>query len=163
MLVSGTGGARPGEMTLVSRARAGDEDTFGQLLEGCRAELRAHCYRMLGSVHDADDALQEALVRAWRGLSGFQGRTSVRSWLYAIATNAALNAAKQRSRRELPADFGPGGGVTGAGRPPAPRPASACRPQASKSSSASSMTTAPGPYGRHKLCESVERRDRLGL
>lgn len=123
MLVSVTGGARQDEKALVALAREGDHDAFGQLAGKYRAELRAHCYRMLGSVHDADDALQEALLRAWRGLSGFQGRSSVRSWLYAIATNAALDAAKHRSRRELPADFSPGGvseagGLAAAGSDP---------------------------------------------
>jgi RNA polymerase sigma-70 factor, ECF subfamily len=94
-------------MTLLALARDGDDTAFGELAGTYRAELRAHCYRMLGSVHDAEDALQEALLRAWRSLSGFEGRGSVRSWLYAIATNAALDAARQRSRRELPVGFGP--------------------------------------------------------
>jgi RNA polymerase sigma-70 factor, ECF subfamily len=103
-------GARADEMTLVKLARDGDEGAFGELAGSYRAELRAHCYRMLGSVHDAEDALQEALLRSWRGLSGFEGRSSVRSWLYAIATNAALDAARHRSRRELPVNFGPAAG-----------------------------------------------------
>jgi RNA polymerase sigma-70 factor (ECF subfamily) len=94
-------------MALLALARDGDHHAFGELASAHRAELRAHCYRMLGSVHDAEDALQEALLRAWRSLSGFEGRSSVRSWLYAIATNAALDIARQRSRRELPVGFGP--------------------------------------------------------
>jgi RNA polymerase sigma-70 factor, ECF subfamily len=65
---------------------------------------------MLGSLHDAEDALQDALLRAWRGLSGFEGRSSVRSWLYSIATNTALDIARGRSRRELPVNFGPAAG-----------------------------------------------------
>jgi RNA polymerase sigma factor (sigma-70 family) len=65
---------------------------------------------MLGSVHDAEDALQEALLRAWRGLAGFEGRSSVRSWLYSIVTNTALDITRHRSRRELPVDFGPAAG-----------------------------------------------------
>ena len=101
--------ARPNEMTLLTLARNGDHDAFGELAGAHRAELRAHCYRILGSVHDAEDALQEALLRAWRSLSGFEGRSSVRSWLYAIATNAALDVTRQRSRRELPVGFGPAG------------------------------------------------------
>jgi RNA polymerase sigma-70 factor, ECF subfamily len=107
VLVSVAGRTRADELTLVKQASAGDESAFGELVEGYRGELRAHCYRMLGSVHDAEDALQEALLRAWRGLSGFEGRSSVRSWLYSIVTNAALDITRHRSRRELPVDFGP--------------------------------------------------------
>src|ERR1700758_232633 len=99
----------PDEMALLTMARDGNHDAFGELAGAHRAELRAHCYRMLGSVHDAEDALQEALLRAWRSLSGFEGRSSVRSWLYAIATNAALDVARQRARREIPGGFGPSG------------------------------------------------------
>jgi RNA polymerase sigma-70 factor (ECF subfamily) len=105
--VSVTGSARPDETRLLALARGGDQQAFGELAGTYRAELHAHCYRILGSVHDADDALQEALLRAWRGLPGFEARSSVRSWLYAIATNAALDAVRQRSRRDLPLDFGP--------------------------------------------------------
>ena len=99
--------SRAGETTLLNQAREGDESAFGELVEAHRAQLRAHAYRMLGSVHDAEDALQDALLRAWRGLSGFEGRSSVRSWLYSIVTNAALDISKRRSQRELPVDFGP--------------------------------------------------------
>ena len=86
---------------------ATDEDAYRRLVEPHRAELHAHCYRMLGSVHEAEDALQEALVRAWRGLERFEGRSSLRSWLYRIATNACLDAAQRRERRVLPVDYGP--------------------------------------------------------
>jgi len=96
---------RAEELRLLALARGGDQSAFGELARTYRAELRAHCYRMLGSMFDADDALQETLLRAWRNLAGFEGRGSVRSWLYAIATNAALDAARHRSRRELPVDF----------------------------------------------------------
>ena len=82
------------------------EDEFTELAAAYQAELRAHCYRILGSVHDAEDALQEALVRAWKGIDRFEGRASVRSWLYAIATNAALDIARHRSRREFAVDLG---------------------------------------------------------
>jgi len=95
------------DQALLEQARGGDQAAFGQLVEAHRAELRAHCYRMLGSLHDAEDALQDGLLRAWRGLPGFEGRSSVRSWLYAIVTNAALDITRHRSRRELPVDFGP--------------------------------------------------------
>jgi RNA polymerase sigma-70 factor (ECF subfamily) len=88
-------------------ARAGDEDAFRRIVEEHRPELHAHCYRMTGSVHEAEDALQEALIRAWRGLPRFEGRSSVRSWLYRIATNASLDAVTRRSKRALPMDYGP--------------------------------------------------------
>jgi RNA polymerase sigma-70 factor, ECF subfamily len=82
------------------------EDEFGELAAAYQAELRAHCYRMLGSVHDAEDALQEALVRAWKGIDRFEGRGTIRSWLYSIATNTALDIARHRSRREFAVDMG---------------------------------------------------------
>ncbi|GAA0897352.1 sigma-70 family RNA polymerase sigma factor [Virgisporangium ochraceum] len=88
-------------------AREGDDEAFARLVEPLRRELHAHCYRMLGSSHDADDVLQETLLRAWRGLSGFEGRSSLRTWLYTVATRACLDAAGSRSRRALPVDLGP--------------------------------------------------------
>jgi len=84
-----------------------DRDGFAELVAPYRSELYVHCYRMLGSAQDAEDALQEALVRAWRGLPQFQGRSSLRSWLYSIATNASLRAIERRQRRVLPVDLGP--------------------------------------------------------
>ena len=95
------------ERELLDAARGGDEDAYRRLVEPHRGELHAHCYRMLGSVHDAEDALQEALLRAWRGLSRFEGRSSLRSWLYTIATNTSLNAIEKRPKRVLPVDYGP--------------------------------------------------------
>jgi RNA polymerase sigma-70 factor (ECF subfamily) len=95
------------ERDLLDAAQRGDDDAFGQLAGPYRAELHAHCYRMLGSTADAEDALQETLLRAWRGLPRFEGRSSVRSWLYKIATNASLRAIERRSRRVLPVDYGP--------------------------------------------------------
>src|SRR3954469_1003017 len=92
---------------LLGAARSGDEDAFARLIAPYRGELHAHCYRMLASVHDAEDALQEALLRAWRGLSRFEGRSSLRSWLYTIATNACLNLIARRPKRVLPMDYGP--------------------------------------------------------
>src|SRR5436190_5894320 len=95
------------ERTLLEAARGGDQGAYGRLLEPYRAQLHAHCYRMLGSVHDAEDALQEASLRAWRGLARFEGRSSLRSWLYTIATNTCLNQIAARPKRVLPVDYGP--------------------------------------------------------
>ncbi|MGH2589200.1 MAG: RNA polymerase subunit sigma-70, partial [Actinomycetota bacterium] len=95
------------ERELLEAARGGDEDAFRRLVEAYRSELHAHCYRMLGSVHDAEDALQDALLRAWRGLSKFEGRSSLRSWLYRIATNTCLDVIGRRPKRVLPVDYGP--------------------------------------------------------
>jgi RNA polymerase sigma-70 factor (TIGR02960 family) len=82
-------------------------DDFEEMVAPYRAELHALCYRMLGSVQDADDALQDALLGAWRGRSGFEGRSSLRTWLYRITTNACLQMIAQRPRRLLSADYGP--------------------------------------------------------
>ena len=90
---------------LLEAARGGDERAFAQLVERYRPELSAHCYRMLGSAHDAEDALQEAMLRAWRGLAKFEGRSSLRSWLYTIATNTSLNLIERRPKRVLPIDY----------------------------------------------------------
>jgi RNA polymerase sigma-70 factor, ECF subfamily len=98
------------EQTLLELAQRGDESAFGELVEGYRTELHAHCYRMLGSVHDAEDALQDALLRAWKGLPGFEGRGSVRSWMYTIATNSALDLARRRPRLEALAGVWSAGG-----------------------------------------------------
>jgi RNA polymerase sigma-70 factor (ECF subfamily) len=90
-----------GEQRLVEAARGGDEDAFRALIEPHRGVLHAHCYRMLGSPHDAEDALQEALLRSWRGLGGFRPGVPVRPWLFRIATNVCLDAAAKRARRVL--------------------------------------------------------------
>jgi RNA polymerase sigma-70 factor (ECF subfamily) len=85
---------------LLERARAGDEDAFGELVAPYRHELQVHCYRILGSLQDAEDVLQETLLSAWRGLAGFQERSSVRTWLYRIATNRSLDAVRSGARQE---------------------------------------------------------------
>jgi RNA polymerase sigma-70 factor (ECF subfamily) len=90
------------ETALVSALRAGDEAAFNELADRHRGELLLHCYRMLGSFHDAEDMLQETMIRAWRGLASFQGRSALRSWLYKIATNVCLDALASRRRRVLP-------------------------------------------------------------
>jgi RNA polymerase sigma-70 factor (ECF subfamily) len=99
--------AGPTEQELLEAACDGDEEAFRRLVEAHRPALHAHCYRMLGSLHDAEDALQDALLRAWRGLCGFDRRSALRSWLYRITTNACLDAIARRPKRVLPIDYGP--------------------------------------------------------
>ncbi|GAA0264914.1 sigma-70 family RNA polymerase sigma factor [Saccharothrix mutabilis subsp. mutabilis] len=91
---------------LLARARDGDGDAFRALVEPHRGELQLHCYRVLGSVQDAEDVLQETLLAAWRGIGAFEGRASVRTWLYRIATNRCLNALRAGDRRS-PVDYRP--------------------------------------------------------
>jgi RNA polymerase sigma-70 factor, ECF subfamily len=95
------------ERPLLEAARAGDEEAFAGLVAPYQPQLRAHCYRMLGSLDDAEDALQETLLRAWSGLERFESRSSLRSWLYRIATNASLRMIEKRPKRVLPIDYGP--------------------------------------------------------
>jgi RNA polymerase sigma factor (sigma-70 family) len=95
---------------LIDLARAGDEDAFAELTDPFRRELQVHCYRIVGSVQDAEDLVQETLLAAWRGLGGFERRASVRSWLYRIATNRCLNHLRDRGRMpDLPAPPEPPG------------------------------------------------------
>jgi RNA polymerase sigma-70 factor, ECF subfamily len=95
------------EDQILEAARRGDESAYASLVELYRGELQAHCYRMLGSVHDAEDAMQDALLRAWKALPRFEGRSSLRSWLYRIATNTCLDIIGKRPKRVLPVDYGP--------------------------------------------------------
>ncbi|HXD63875.1 MAG TPA: sigma-70 family RNA polymerase sigma factor [Solirubrobacteraceae bacterium] len=96
------------EAQLLQAARDGDEQAYAALVEAHRGPLYAHCYQMLASVHDADDAVQEALLKAWRALARFEGRSSLRTWLYTIATNVCLRMIDQRPfPRVLPMDYGP--------------------------------------------------------
>jgi RNA polymerase sigma-70 factor (ECF subfamily) len=103
-LVQSTSG--PDDQALLDLAKSGSEEAYRELIEVHRSELHAHCYRMLASVDDADDAVQDTLLRAWRGIARFEGRSSVRTWLFKIATNAALDLAKSRTKRELPIGLG---------------------------------------------------------
>ena len=141
------------ERGLLEAARGGDGDAYGRLVEARRGELLAHCYRMLGSVQDAEDALQEALLRGWRGLRGFDGRSSLRSWLYRIATNTCLDAIARRKARALPVAHAP---------PPPRARRRRCR-SPSRPSSSRSRTSALGvpdglasPEARYERRESVE-------
>src|SRR4051794_28779992 len=95
------------ERELLEAARGGDETAFEKLIQPYRGELQAHAYRMLGSLQDAEDAMQDALLRAWRGLARFEGRSSLRSWLYRIVTNSSLRLIERRPARILPIDLGP--------------------------------------------------------
>src|SRR5262245_45907305 len=97
------------EASLLRLAKSGDQNAFQQLTEPHRRELQVHSYRMLGSFHDAEDIVQETLLRAWRGLQGFDGRAPIRHWLYRIATNASLSALTTRGRtsRVLPETHSP--------------------------------------------------------
>ncbi len=97
----------------LERAQDGDEQAFAALTGPYRRELQLHCYRMLGSLHDAEDLLQETLIAAWRGLSAFERRSSLRAWLYTIATNRCLNALRDAGRRPLSAAVPAGGAVSG--------------------------------------------------
>jgi RNA polymerase sigma-70 factor (ECF subfamily) len=89
-------------MDLLARAQAGDGEAFGQLVDHYRRELQVHCYRILGSAQDAEDALQDTLLSAWQGLAGFEGRASVRTWLYHVATSRCLDEGPRGSLRPGP-------------------------------------------------------------
>jgi RNA polymerase sigma-70 factor, ECF subfamily len=93
------------EADAIAAVRAGDEAAFERLVLPYRRELHAHCYRMLGSLHDTEEAMQEAMLRVWRGLDGFEGRSSLRAWLYRIATNTCLDLIGRRKRRLLPEEY----------------------------------------------------------
>jgi RNA polymerase sigma-70 factor (TIGR02960 family) len=135
---------------LVVRAKAGDDEAFTALVEPHRRELHVHCYRMLGSVQDAEDVLQETLVAAWRGLSGYEGRATVRAWLYRIATNRCLNWLRdgERRPRSVPAQAVPFPEPTRRGEPvwlqPYPDDLLTGLPD-----------TAPGPETRYEQRESI--------
>ena len=105
------------EQDLLAAARRGNEDAFRRIVEEHRLPLQAHCYRMLGSLQDAEDALQETFLRAWRGLGEFGGRSSLRTWLYRIATNVCIEASSRRSKRLLPPEAGVASGSNDVNQP----------------------------------------------
>src|SRR5688500_15410340 len=108
-------------MVAVPKGLEDRDAAFRELIDRHRADLHAHCYRMLGSAHDADDALQDALLRAWRALPRFRGDSSLKTWLYRIATNVCLDIIARRPKRVLPIDYSPPTTPgTAPGRPPLP-------------------------------------------
>ncbi len=135
---------------LIDRARAGDGEAFSQLVQPHQRELMVHCYRMLGSAQDAEDALQETLLAAWRGFAGFEGRSSVRTWLYRVATSRCLNALRAGSRRP------PAASVPWANAPEPTRlgevPWLEPLPDAALEGLADS---APGPEARYETTEAI--------
>lgn len=145
----------PDVTALLHSAKAGDRHAFERLAEPHRRELHLYCYRMLGSFHDAEDLVQDALVRAWRGIDGFQGRGSFRSWLYRIATNTCLNAfaGRRRTRRLLPEDAGP---PTDERPQPAPATAIAWLEPYPDAALEGLPDAAPGPEARYELREAIQ-------
>jgi RNA polymerase sigma-70 factor (ECF subfamily) len=137
--------------TLLTRAASGDEEAFGELTGPHRRELQLHCYRILGSIQDAEDALQETMVSAWRGLEQFEGRASVRAWLYRIATNRCLDALRDAGRRPRTVPEPPF-------EPPAPTrfgDPSWLEPYPDRLLEGI-VDAAPGPDARYELRETVE-------
>jgi RNA polymerase sigma-70 factor (ECF subfamily) len=143
-----------GEASLLAAARAGDRDAFGRLTEPARRGLHLHCYRFLGSLEDAEDLVQDTLLRAWRRLDRFEGRSSFQHWLYRIATNACLDARDSRSRRVLPNDLGTAPNPTG---PPGEPPSDVAWLQPYPDSLLElAVDPEPGPEARYDRRESVE-------
>jgi len=139
------------DQAILERARAGEERAFGTLVEPYQRELRVHCYRLTGSLTDAEDMLQETLLAAWRGLPGFEQRSSLRSWLYRIATNQCLNALRAAGRR-LPASPVP------PFQPPEPtRRGEVTWLQPFPDTLLEGIAdTAPGPEARYQATEAIE-------
>ena len=130
----------------IERAKAGDDRAFAALVEPHRRELQLHCYRMLGSLQDAEDLVQETLLAAWRGLGGFEERASLRAWLYRIATNRCLNAVRERGRRPAVKEL-----------PMAPRPTRSADPMWLEPYPDSALPDlAPGPEARYEQREATQ-------
>lgn len=138
--------------TALARARAGDGEAFSELTEPYRRELQLHCYRILGSVQDAEDMLQETLLAAWRGLGGFEERASIRTWLYKIATNKCLNALRDTGRR-------PEGSIRSEWSAPPPEPTRRAEPlwlQPYPDALLDDVPdAAPGPEARYETKEAL--------
>jgi RNA polymerase sigma-70 factor (TIGR02960 family) len=142
------------EHNRLARAQRGDEDAFAQLTEPYRRELQLHCYRIVGSLQDAEDLLQETMLAAWRGLEQFEGRSSLRAWLYTIATNRCLNALRDRERRPqaAPGDRPGRGGMT---HPPESFAEIAWLQPYPDALLEGVIDVAPGPAARYEAKESV--------
>jgi RNA polymerase sigma-70 factor (TIGR02960 family) len=142
---------------LLARAQSGDGEAFGELTEPFRRELHVHCYRILGSVQDAEDVLQETMLAAWRGIERFEGRASLRFWLYRIATNQCLNALRGSARRIPPS--GQQGGPPAGPLPPMPAPATDSEPTWLEpypdTLLAELPDSSPGPEARYEERESI--------
>lgn len=147
--------ALPHQPDVLDLARVGDPDAFQRLTEPYRREIQLHCYHMLGSFQDAEDLAQETFLRAWRGLDGFEGRTSFRNWLYRIATNACLNALTKRAnvRRAWPETQGPPAEEMPEAVPATEIPWLEPYPDTALEGIAD---TAPGPDARYELHESIQ-------
>src|SRR5260370_37824108 len=130
-------------------------EDFARLTDPCRPELLAHCYRMLGSVHDAEDQVQEIMIRAWRSYGDFEGRSSLRTWLYRIATNACLRALENSGRRPLPSGLGGPGEYPDA-------PLAAARPEVPWLQPIPDAPVSAGPPDP-AACPPATRRSRLDL
>lgn len=141
------------EQSLVEAARAGDGTAFERLIAPHRGQIHALCYRMLGSLHDAEDASQEAFLHAWRAIGRFEGRSSIRTWLHRIATNVCLDEIARRPKRVLPIDYGP------PERPRAPQPAKLEAPiwlEPYPDESIQIADDALGPEARYEQRETLE-------
>src|SRR6476659_6026818 len=137
----------------IERARTGDERAFAALVEPHRRELQLHCYRMLGSLQDSEDLVQETLLAAWRGLDGFEERASLRAWLYRIATNRCLNALRERGRRPVVEDL-----------PMAPAPTRYVEPSWLEPYPDTALPDlAPGPEARYEQREATQLAFVAGL
>ena len=145
-----TGPPAPGDASAGNAAArdAAGATSFDRLVAPHRSALLAHCYRMTGSLHDAEDALQEALLRAWRSLDAFEGRSSVRTWLFTIATNSSRRLIEQRARRVLPMDLGPPSGPHADAGPPLE--------EATRMTPFSGAVPAASPPARYEDKETVE-------
>ncbi|MCK9923067.1 RNA polymerase subunit sigma-70 [Frankia sp. AgPm24] len=144
------------EERLLTAARAGDAEAFRRLVTPLQPRLRTHCYRMLGSLFDAEDALQDTLVKAWQGLDGFDGRARFGTWLHRIATTTCLNAIRSRSRRALPVDTGfRAAGPSDAAGPPIAESAW-LEPFPDTALGLGTASAAPDPQETYELRESVE-------